>query len=103
MSTFILKENTEEIRNKIEQSGIDVCVCCKFIDACWLDYSTNVSNGVHGVGYWGEDNFTHSQQEELDLYLSEVQDPIWCKDVDEFIERIKERQLPTTEVVGLHA
>ena len=87
--TYYLRDNSEGIRQKIESAGISVCVCASFKDACWLDYSTAVGNGVHGVGYYGGDTFTNSQQEALDMFLSEATDLVECKDVDDFIAKIK--------------
>ena len=78
--TFILKQNSEEIRQKIKDAGIRVCICASFKDSCWLDYSTVVANGVHGIGYF---------EEELARFLAECKKPIFCKDVDEFIRLIK--------------
>ena len=87
---FILKENTEEIREKIKAAGIHVCGCAWFKDARWLHYSTELIKSVHGVGYYGDEAGTKSQEEELKSFLSEVQNPIFCADVDEFIGKIKE-------------
>lgn len=89
---FILKENTEEIREKIKAAGIHVCGCAWFKDACWLHYSTAVANGVHGVGYFDDIDNVKSQEEELARYMREVRNPIFCTDVDEFIARIKQSQ-----------
>ena len=88
--TFIFKQNSEEIRQRIKDAEIRVCVCASFKDACWLDYSTRVNNGVHGVGFYGEEDETRSQEEELARFLAECRKPIFCKDVDEFIRLIKE-------------
>lgn len=88
--TFILKENSESIRKKITDAGIRVCICASFVDADWLDYSTVVANGVHGIGYFGEEVGTHSVEEELARFLAECKNPIFCKDVDEFIRLINE-------------
>jgi hypothetical protein len=85
--TFILKENSEEIRKKIKDAGIDVCPCASFVYSDWLDYSTVVANGVHGNGYPFEGM---TKEETMALFLHEVKNPIWCKDVDEFIKLIKE-------------
>ena len=85
--TFILKNNSEEIRKKITDAGISVCFCASFEDADWLDYSTAVGNGVHGVGY---PDVGMTKEETLALYKHEVKNPIWCKNVDEFINLIKE-------------
>lgn len=87
--TFYLRHNTKVIRDKIAQSGIDVCVCAAFIDSVWLDYSTKVANGVHGVGYYSAEMGTNSRQEALDMFLAEAHDLVECKDVEEFIAKIK--------------
>ena len=85
--TFILKENSESIRKKITDAGIRVCICASFVDADWLDYSTVVANGVHGNGYPYEGM---TKEETRALFLHEVKNPVWCKDVEEFIRLIKE-------------
>lgn len=84
--TFILKENSFAIRKKIEKSGIDVCVCASFKDADWLDFSTVVDNGVHGVGYPYEGE---TKETTLAIYVHELKNPVWCNNVDEFINEIK--------------
>jgi len=85
--TFILKENSEVIRKKIADAGIRVCICASFVDADWLDYSTVVANGVHGNGYPYEGM---TNEETRAMFLHEVQNPVYCKDVEEFIRLIKE-------------
>lgn len=95
--TFILRDNSEEIRQKIRSAGISVCICAEFVDACWLDYSTRVKNGVHGVGYWSEYVGVKSQKAALDLFLCELKNPVWCSSVDEFIELIKDFEDGKTE------
>lgn len=93
---FILKQNNEEIRKSIEGAGIHVCHCASFTDSCWLDYHTTVG-GVHGVGYWGEENETHSQEEELARFMAETKNQVVCEDVDDFINHIKEFENGKTE------
>lgn len=90
--TIILKENSEEIRMKIADAGIDVCRCASFIDACWLDYSPGVTDSVHGVGYYGLEMGTKSREEECARFLAECKEPVFCDGVDEFIETIKENR-----------
>lgn len=85
--TFILKNNSEEIRKKITDAGIHVCPCSKFDDSDWLDYHTSVANGVHGNGYPFEGM---TKEQTMALFLHEVKNPIWCENVDEFIRLIKE-------------
>lgn len=85
--TFILKENSEEIRQKIKDAGISLCVCAEFVDSDWLDYSTSLyEKSVHGNGYPFEGMTKEASRA---LFLQEVKNPIYCKDVDEFIEKIK--------------
>lgn len=84
--TFILKENSEAIRRKIAEAGIFVCQCASFADADWLDYHTSISNGVHGNGYPYEGM---TKEETRALFLHEVRNPVWCENVEEFIDRIK--------------
>ena len=84
---FILKNNSEEIRKKILDAGIGVCPCSKFDDSDWLEYHTSIANGVHGNGFPFEGM---TKEETRALFLHEVKNPIWCKDVDEFIKLIKE-------------
>jgi len=84
--TFILKENSPAIRKKIEESGIGVCACASFEDADWLDFSTAVDNGVHGVGYPYEGE---TKETTLAMYVHELKNPVWCENVDEFINEIK--------------
>lgn len=85
--TFVLKENNEAIRKKITEAGIYVCHCASFKLSCWLDYSTVVGNGVHGVGYPFEGE---TQEQTLAMFKHELKNPVWCKDVDEFIKLILE-------------
>ena len=90
--TLILKDNSPEIRRKIREAGISVCICAEFADSCWLDYHTNLGApyDVHGVGYYSEDVGFKSQKDALDFFLFECKDPYFCKDVDEFIQKIKD-------------
>jgi len=89
-TTFILRANSEEVRKQIEMAGIHVCPCCEFKNACWLDYHTSIANGVHGVGYYDETSLSKSQAEEIQRYVSEVQNPVFCTSVEDFINKIKE-------------
>lgn len=84
--TFILKENSPEIRKKIEEAGIRVCVCASFVGSCWLEYATDVANGVHGVGYPDEDRTSEDAMAEFLYFLD---DGYYCHDVEEFIDKIK--------------
>ena len=83
---IILKQNTPEIIEKIKQAGIDVCRCTSFTNAVWLEYMG--INGVHGVGY-SDETEPMSVDEALKLFLTDCKNPIFCKDVEEFINKIK--------------
>lgn len=87
---YVLRENSEEIRNKILAADISVCLCASSKDSCWLNYNTNVGNGVHGKGCYGGDSGTSSQKEALLMFVGECKDIYYCKDVDEFINKINE-------------
>lgn len=82
---FILKDNSEEIREKIKAAGIHVCGCAWFKDACWLWYSTELLRSVHGIK-------AKNQEEELKWFLNNVPNLVICADVDDFIAHIKQSQ-----------
>lgn len=84
--TLILRENSEEIRQKIKDAGIDVCLCASFKNAVWLTYG--YTDSVHGVGYYGSENGTRSVMEEICSFILDCKQPHFCKDVDEFIADI---------------
>lgn len=88
MKTLILKHNSEDIRNKIKQAGIDVCTCSEYKESVWLDYSG--INSVHGIGYSDETVGNLSIEQELKRFMAECKEPVFCKNVDEFIIKIKE-------------
>lgn len=92
---ILLKQNSPEIRRKIKEAGISVCICTEFKDTIWLDYNVdmNATYEVHGLGYH-EDNETRQgiislTEYEWKKYGTEV---IECKDVEEFITKIKENK-----------
>lgn len=97
MPILVLKDNSPEIRDKIRTSGIEVCRCAYFKDSVWLDYSG--VNGVHGVGYYDEEVGTKSVQDELDRFVNDNKDIVYCKNVDEFIDKInnKDRYIKTVD------
>ena len=46
----IIKSNTPELRQRLEQSGISVCICSSFKEADWLCcWESNMAYDVHGV------------------------------------------------------
>lgn len=89
--TILLKQNSEAIRESIRQAGIKLCECTRFVDAVWLDYNPGVTDSVHGLGYPME-GMTKEEtiafiEHEWSLYGTRV---VECKDVEEFITKIKE-------------
>lgn len=90
--TLILKENSKEIREKIAEAGIKLCICASFVDSCWLDYSPGVTDEVHGIGYYGEEVGTCSQEDACARFLLYCKEPVFCDGVDEFIKTIKENR-----------
>lgn len=86
--TILLKDNSKAIRKKIFDAGIKVCICASFDKACWLDYHTKLTHTVHGVGYYDGFEFK-TQKEACDRFMAEEMNIRVCKDVDEFIEAIK--------------
>lgn len=85
--TLVLKENSPEIREEIKKAGIELCKCAEFENAVWLDFTNH--NGVHGVGYSDETEGNLSVEQELTRFQEEVKDIVYCKDVNEFITKIK--------------
>ena len=88
-TVILLRQNSQEIRDAIKASGIDVCVCAYFADSVWLNYYPTVGS-VHGIGYPYE-GMTNEQtlsfiEYEWGQYNTKV---IECKDVQEFINEIK--------------
>lgn len=97
MITLVLKENSPEIREKLKSSGIDLCTCCEFKDAVWLDYNHSVTPLVHGIGYSDETSGNLDVEKVLECYVKECKRPYYCKDVDEFINRISLQRILSKE------
>ena len=87
--TLVLKENSEEIRQKIRDAGIDMCWCACHVDADWLDFDLDSPNGVHGNGYAYEGM---TKEQTRAMFLDEDEPILYCKDVDEFINEIQKSQ-----------
>lgn len=96
-----MKENSPQIRELIKQNGIDVCKCCEFEGSLWLEYNHSITGSVHGIGYSDEwENLT--PQQELLRYLDEVEYPVFCIDVNDFIMNIlKQQGNPIVSIVTL--
>lgn len=67
-----LRNNNQEILDKLKDLGYHICICCNFKDAVWL--STLPVNGtVHGIGYSDEIRLLPVEQE-LELFLCQKSD-----------------------------
>lgn len=91
METLVLKENSPEIIKILSSNNIECCSCCAFEGAVWLTYEDSITHIVHGEGYTDE-LFPCTQQEVLNRFVAEAKNIYYCKDVNEFIEKIKKQQ-----------
>lgn len=88
--TIVLKQNNKDIREAINATGIVLCDCTKFVNAVWLTY-TGITTDVHGLGYSDEVDGNRSVNEVIKRFQAENKDIVYCKDVKEFIETIKQQ------------
>lgn len=88
--TIVLKQNNKDIRDAINAAGIGLCLCTEFANAVWLIYS-GVTTDVHGLGYSDEVDGNRSVDEVIKCFQAENKDIVYCKDVKEFIETIKQQ------------
>lgn len=90
MKTLILKEHTLDIVKQLIDAGIPCCTCVDYTEAPWLDYNHSITKQVHSVGYPDNTRGTTSEQE-LKRFVDECKDIYYCKNVGEFIAKIKEQ------------
>ena len=56
-----IRKNTKELQDKLSKLGYDICGCCNFVDAKWLETSITKllsikdKPSVHGIGYEDEE------------------------------------------------
>lgn len=86
---IVLKQNSPEIRKRIEDAGISVCHCAGFNNDSWLVYHVDLGAwfDVHGSGY-GDEIMSAEEERALFLHETKHEDIVWCNDVDEFIKAI---------------
>ena len=57
MVVFI-KQNSQEVRDKLEKAGFTLCACTEFEGTVWLEYYPDKEKGIvydiHGAGYTDE-------------------------------------------------
>lgn len=71
MEAFIRK-NTQELRDKLQAMGCDICPCATWEDSKWLDISISKNRiSIHGIGYWDETCSFNSVEEALKFFLHE--------------------------------
>lgn len=76
----LIKKNTPELRKKLEDAGLSVCICTTFEDADWLScWGSHMSYDVHGV--YPDDVDDLSKEAYLEMYLKET-NPIICESDD---------------------
>ena len=84
----IIKNNTPELRQRLEQAGISVCICSSFKEADWLCcWESNVAYDVHGV--YPDDINDLSKEAYQEDFIKEI-NPIICESEDEFINMCKQ-------------
>jgi hypothetical protein len=84
----LIKKNTPELRKKLEDAGLSVCICTTFEDADWLScWGSHMSYDIHGV--YPDDVDDLSKEAYLEMYLKET-NPIICESDDEFINMCKQ-------------
>lgn len=63
-----IRKNTQELRDKLAEVGYEICPCCKFENAVWLN--NLIWNGtIHGVGFWDDTTPAKSVEEALEYFL----------------------------------
>lgn len=70
-----IRKNTPELREKLKESGVNVCPCVEFEDWTWLSYS---EYGCHGIAKYDEFGGNHQNQ-----FLYENKDRIDCGENEE--------------------
>lgn len=84
----LIKKNTPELRKKLEDAGLSVCICTTFEDADWLScWGSHMSYDVHGVYPDGIDDLSKEAYQED--FIKEI-NPIICESEDEFINMCKQ-------------
>ena len=88
MKSAFIRKNTQELRDKLEKIGFEICPCTKFENAVWLDICVS-NKSIHGVGYFdeGEMPYIKSQKAALDFFLYENEKSNYAEDCEEDEEK----------------
>lgn len=70
MSSFFIRKNTPELREKLEAMGYYICPCCTFRNSVWLDAHTD-DMSAHGIGYDSGNVFPYKLEGELEFFLKD--------------------------------
>lgn len=86
-----IKNNTEEIRNKLKEAGFTLCVCTKFKDAIWLCYHPNkhMTYDIHGEGYADEGDLDEKYSPLLRIQMR-LETPGYYSEEREFFDTVEE-------------
>ena len=72
--TVFIKQNSPEIRKKLQDAGYSICNCALFVSSIWLDYhpDSNFCKEIHGVGYTDETEGLRdlTPEERIETWLS---------------------------------
>ena len=70
-----ITNNSEEIRNKLKESGFSICACAYFPDSIWLKYypDNHSTFNIHGEGYFDDGDWDekYSPLERIQMRLKE--------------------------------
>lgn len=90
MIVFI-KQNSPEIRKKLQDAGYSICNCALFVGSIWLSYHPDLSfyKEIHGVGYTDEVEglWDFTPEERIETWLS--RDGYFDKE-REFLDTVEE-------------
>lgn len=70
MSSFFIRKNTPELRDKLEAMGYRICPCCTFKNSVWIDAHTD-DMSVHGIGYDCGWVYPYSIEGTLEFFLKD--------------------------------
>lgn len=66
-----IRNNTPELREKLEKLGYHICSCTEFEDSKWLETFLKLDYpSIHGVGYWDE-TCPFEPHQALDFFVKE--------------------------------
>ena len=96
-----IKENSPEVRKKLEESGYSVCICASFKDSIWLSYHPEgeFPFAIHGEGYCDDEDLdkVYSPLERIQRNLSKEDqysnEREFYNTVEEFLEHYPQPQV----------